>query len=158
MGDAMKWGLAVLLALAVGFGGGYVVGRRGAADLKQHLSRSEKALAAARQAISSERSERERAAADAVSLRRTLEAQVAVARALVELYAGNFGLASQHLGTARARLKALAKGAAGPLAKALGPVKEKLDAAQALVLRFDPMARVSVEKLLAAVGRLPGAR
>ncbi|MCC6750343.1 MAG: hypothetical protein IT371_21945 [Deltaproteobacteria bacterium] len=158
MSDGWKLAAGIVIALLVGVAGGYLLGTLGKGDLSRELvtarSRAQSAEELGRREVA--RCEGERDAARGG--KQVLLARGSLLRALVEVQGNNYGLAGQHLGEARRRLKAAEASLPRAEATRVAALFEQLAATHTLVMRLDPMARTHLDRNLADVERLPGAR
>jgi hypothetical protein len=158
MSDLLKLiiagGGALLLGLLMGWG----IGGAGKGELEEAVAQATRQKAAAAAALKEERSACERKEKKARRTRYLLLTKEHLLRALVELYASNYGLASQQMADARARLRKASKYFEAGQRKRVTKIFEQLGSTQTLVMRLDPMARKLVQDLLAELQALPGAR
>lgn len=158
MSDTLKIAIAVGSALLVGIIVGYALGASGKGDLEELAKQATQRLKTNETALKDARQEAELKVKQLNKSRLLLRTKEQLLRSLVELYASNYGLASQHLSNARTRLKS-----AGELMKKkrrdeIAKMLKRIIDTQQLVMRLDPMARRYVTELIGDVQRLPGAR
>lgn len=158
MNSTLKVAISVGVALVVGFIVGYGLGAAGKSQARtaQQLDqrRAEEAEAALKQQAE-DCGRKEQAARQSKGL---LLAKEHLLRATLELYANNYGLASQHLAHARKRLKQAIKGMQKQQAARAQELFDKIGGAQTLAMRLDPMSRIHIERIVAQISKLPGAR
>lgn len=158
MSNTLKVVIGVAAALLVGLLVGYVVGSSGKRDLQQQVEREKSRGTEAEAALKQQTDECDRKSKAARGSRNLLLAKEQLLRALVELYANNYGLTSQHLGVARSYLRGATAGLSKSHAKTVQDLTSRIEAAQALSLKLDAMARSEVEQILGELQKLPGAR
>jgi hypothetical protein len=158
MNNTLKVIIAVAAALAVGLVVGLVLGMSGKRDAEAKLAAATRRATEAEQALETESKECSSRVTALTTSRKVLQVKESLLRALVEICANNYGLTSQHLGQARTRLRSAQKKMDKAAAAKAQQIFEEIGNAQTLAMRLDPMAKVSVEKVLAKVSRLPGAR
>ena len=149
----LKIALGVAGAVVLGFLVGYFTGSSGASALTAKLGKAEARANAAEQMVKQEAEKLTRQRMRAKRARAMLAAKEHVLRALVQLHANNFGLASQHLAVSREKLRVAKKRMKGEKAKAVDALVSRLGSAHATTMRLDPMARVQIEQLVAEMDR-----
>ncbi len=158
MGKILKIALPPLLALGIGFAVGFFLGKVGNNELEAEISKVEKNAAAARSAEAAKLDACRKRLDKSRSGRALLKGREHLLRALLELDRRNFGLASQHLGSARQKIKRGGKGFKEQLAADVKAILERLTKAQTLTMQLKPTARDEIAKSLADLERLPGIR
>jgi hypothetical protein len=158
MSTTLKALIGVGAALVFGLLGGFLLGRCGKSEAEEALLKTKRRAAEIEETAKREGEEcaqRDRVARVGKQLLLTKEELL---RAMLELAANNFGLTSQHLGQARSWLRAAEKNLKPVDAKRARELFDKIGEAQTLAMRLDPMSRVYIERILADLQRLPGAR
>lgn len=158
MSDLLKLIIAGVGALIVGLLAGWGIGGSGKGALEAELAQAKRGKATAATALQEERERCEQQTKTARRARYVMLTKEHLLRALVELHASNFGLASQQMADARSRLRSAGKHFEGKQRQRVDKLFEQLANAQTLVMRLDPMARKQVQDLLADLQALPGAR
>ncbi len=158
MSDLLKVVIAVGGALVLGLVIGLVVGYSGKGDLAAVAKAAKQRAETTELTLKEERADCQGKVAKAQLGRQLLLTKAALLRALVELQANNYGLASQHLATARSLVVAARKRIAKKHRPRLKQIYEQMASTQTLVMRLDPMARKYLQDLLAALQSIPGAR
>jgi Tfp pilus assembly protein PilX len=158
MNNTLKVVIGVAAALVVGLVVGYVLGSVGKRDLASAAKREKSRAQEAETALKDREVECEQKARSARIAKQVLLAKEHLLRATVEMYANNYGLTSQQLGIARNHLKSSMRGMKDAPLKLAQELFEEMGNAQTLAMRLDPMARVHIERILAKLQKLPGAR
>ena len=158
MTSYVKIGGMVIAALAVGMIAGYILGAQTKGDLAKALT---KAQLQASDAVQSLERESQKCTAREQAARTTgqiLKAKEQLLRAVLEVSASNFGLASQYMAQARGLLKSLKQGLPKGYQERAQGIFEKIEDAQTLTMRLDPMARKYIEQIINELQKMPGAR
>lgn len=158
MNTWQKVAIGVGAALLLGFAVGYVLGASGKGKAEDALASARRRANDAEASLKQQTDSCERRLAKSKLARRVVRAKEHMLWAVVELYANNYGRTSQHLARARREIKAAEDGLDSADAKLARALYDKMGAAQTLTMRLDPMARVEIDKILADLQRLPGAR
>jgi uncharacterized membrane-anchored protein YhcB (DUF1043 family) len=156
MNTTLKLVIGVVAALAVGLLVGYVVGSLGKGEAQQALEKAKKRAKEAEAAYKEESESCAKKLTEARSSKRLLLAKEQILRSIVEHSTSNYGLASKHLAQARRHLKASLDGLSKKQKETVEDLYERIGKAQTLTMRFDPMARVMLEKILRELTKLPG--
>jgi tmRNA-binding protein len=158
MNNTLKVGLGVGGALLLGLVVGYVLGSSGKHELESTAQQEQTRAKEAEASLKELEEDCARRVMRARTAKQLLLTKERLLRAMVELYANNYGLTSQHLGIARKHLKSAIKGLKGKKHVATAQdLYERMGGAQTLAMRLDPMARVHIEQILAQLQKLPGA-
>ncbi|MFH1130540.1 MAG: hypothetical protein V1754_04350 [Pseudomonadota bacterium] len=153
-----KIGICVVIGLLLGFVCGYVVGNSGRGELENQVESAKARENSTKEALERETKKHSEQIAENGRSKGLILARVDLFQALLELNANNFGLASQHLGAARTRLQSTTKGMDSSKEKRVMDLLNKISDSQTLTMRLDIMARAQVEKILADLQQIPGAR
>jgi len=144
MGKILKIVLPVLIAMAVGFGAGFFLGKTGESKLRAELVQQKKIAAEDKTRLTDQAEQCAKKLKQVRKTRRSVKAREQLLRALLELDKRNYGLASQHLGTAK---KILEK---SPTPAALA---DKLAKVQTLTMQLKPAAKEEIVKILAEISK-----
>ena len=144
MSKVLKLVLPPLLTLLIGLGAGFFSGKAGVAELRSELVTQKKIAAEDKNRLTTEASRCVKRLEMARNKRRTLKVQEQLLRALLEMDRRNYGLASQHLGSAKKVLEKI------PAPARITPtLVERLSAAQTLTMQLKPAAKEEINKILA---------
>ncbi len=158
MTSYFKIGGMVAAALVVGGLVGYLLGASSKGDLEKALSKAKHRAADAAQALERES---EQCTARVRKVRTTgliLKVKEQLLKAVLELSASNYGLASQHMARGRGLLKKAKRGLPKKHQGRAQGIFEKIGDAQTLTMRLDPTARIQIEQIINELHKMPGAR
>jgi len=158
MNNTLKVVIGVGAALVVGLLVGYVLGSLGKRVVANTAKQLKIRVQEAEGELKQQGQECERKVKAAKTSKQVLLAKERLLWAMLELYANNYGLTSQHLAGARLHLKSAARGLKGQPAKLADQLHDRVGGAQTLAMRLDPMARVQIKEILDELQQLPGAR
>ncbi len=158
MGTVLKIVIAVVISLALGGGAGFIIGKAGEDELRAEITKQKKNAEALKTAHATRLEAAQNGLAACKGGRSTLLAREHLLRSLLEMDRRNYGLASQHLGSARKQLGEAKQGAKPELAKELARLLEQLAGTQTLVMQLKPKAKTEISKVLQSLEGLPGAR
>ena len=144
MGKFIKIVLPPLIALAVGLGAGFFLGKTGEAKLRSELVEQKKIAGEDKKRLTDQASRCAKELEQVKATRGSIKAREQLLRALLELDHRNYGLASQHLGSAKKELEAT------PAAAALA---DRLAKVQTLTMQLKPAAREEISKILAEISK-----
>ena len=122
MGTVLKIVIAVVISLALGGGAGFIIGKAGEDELRAEITKQKKNAEALKTAHATRLEAAQNGLAACKGGRSTLLAREHLLRSLLEMDRRNYGLASQHLGSARKQLGEAKQGAKPELAKELRQV------------------------------------
>ncbi|MBW2731100.1 MAG: hypothetical protein JRH20_01835 [Deltaproteobacteria bacterium] len=158
MSNWQKMAIGIASSLVVGLIIGYGFGASGKGALKAAAEKARGVATAAKQATQQATTEVKKVRDAQARHLGLLRCKEELLRGLVQMYANNFGIASQHLGGARARLKRVRADVAPGTKKRIDMILAEISQAHTLAMRLDPMVRVRMERLVELVHGLPGAR
>jgi mannitol-specific phosphotransferase system IIBC component len=156
MNQYLRLVVAVASALAVGLVVGLVLGMSGKRQTQHDLDAAVRRAKDAEEALKRDSEECRGKVEEGRRSRELLLAKEHLLRSLVELFASNFGLASQHLGQARNRLKSAEAGLGKRELEKVKSLFDQIGGAQTLAMKLDPMARIQIEQILEELQKLPG--
>lgn len=148
MGKILKIILPPLFALVVGLGAGFFFGQAGKAELRSELVTQKKIAAEDKTRLTSQATRCAKRLELAKGKHRRLKASEQLLRALLEMDRRNYGLASQHLGSAKKVIEKLPESSQGK-----PTLVERLSAAQTLTMQLKPTAKEEITKILADLAR-----
>ena len=154
MGNLFKMALSVGGALLVGLLLGLLIGFSGKGELEQKAAGAQKRAEDAEQVLADEQKRCSDKLARAKQRRSLSRAKEHLLRALIELYASNYGLANGHIEKGAASLRKMRGVGSQNRRKRVKEVLERLRGVQSVVMRLDPTAQGFVQDLLAQLERL----